>query len=134
MLFPALGMTTAVYLMMTPLLGLESGLRAVLCVGVGVACAVLAPLSVRYSKAGAWMTALGIVLGTANLVVDAPIGAFASLSIAALGLLFGGTALVPVLVATRAVIPAAAPAWPATVPQGAPEARPEAPRDLPIAA
>ena len=66
MIFPAIGLTTAVWLLMAPLLGLESGVRAGVGIAVGVAVAVLMPLGFLYRRANVATAALGIFMGFAN--------------------------------------------------------------------
>jgi hypothetical protein len=95
MLFPALGMTTAMWLLVGPLLGVETGLRAALTVGVGFVALVLSPLSLWSRRAGQGLAALGILLGLANFVLFAPIGAYASLASCATALIAAGMAPAP---------------------------------------
>src|SRR6185369_3203788 len=80
MLFPALGLTAAIWLVVTPLLGIEVGFRADLAVAAGLLAVVLLPVGVWFRKASAAAAAVGIFLGVANFVLDAPIGAYASLA------------------------------------------------------
>ena len=95
MLFPALGMTTAMWLLVGPLLGIETDLRAALTVGVGFVALVLSPLSLWSRRAGHGLAALGIFLGFANFVLSAPIGAYASLATCATLLIAAGMAPAP---------------------------------------
>jgi len=126
MLFPALGMTTAIWLLTAPLLGLEIGFRAGLCVGAGICALALVALGWWFPRAGAWLAGLGILLGFANFGPSASIVALASLATSAVSLIAAGLAPRPVTFAT----PAAAPMVPAST------AAPPAPRHthLPIAA
>jgi hypothetical protein len=96
MLFPALGTTTAIWLIVGPLLGIETDLRATLTVGVGVVALVLSPLSLWSRRAGNALAALGFFLGFANFVLFAPIGAYASLATCAASLIAAGMAPEPV--------------------------------------
>jgi hypothetical protein len=98
MLFPALGMTTAIWLVFAPLLGVETGFRAGFTVTAGLLALILAPLGVRYKAAAYAVGALGIVLGFANFVMWAPIGGYVSLSTCAVTLLIAGMAPVPTVV------------------------------------
>ena len=98
MLFPALGMTTAVWLVSAALLGLETGFRAEFTVTLAVAVMVLAPLSVWYQRAGFAMAALGIALGFANFGLSAPLGALASGAMCAVTLILAGMAPRPIAV------------------------------------
>lgn len=105
MLFPALGLTTAMWLLMGPLMGVETGGRAVLTVTVGVLVLVFGILGVRY-RAAAWVVAaLGGLLGFVNLLTSAPIESCASLATCAVALLAAGAAPQPVVLAST---PAAA--------------------------
>jgi len=126
MLFPALGMTTAIWLLTAPLLGLETGFRAGLCVAAGVSALALVALAWWYPRAGGWLAGLGILLGFANFGLFAPIPALASLATSAVALIAAGLAPLPATFVT----PAAAPAIPAAA-RAQPSARPT---ELPIAA
>jgi hypothetical protein len=128
MLFPALGMTTAIWLVFAPLLGVETGFRADFTVTAGLLALILAPLGVRYRAAAYAVGALGIVLGFANFVLWAPIGGYASLSSSAVALIIAGMAPVPTVVpAVRATVPA-------TVRTSVAPAAPQPEPRLPIAA
>jgi len=125
MLFPALGMTAAIWLLMGPLMELELGARAALTFGVGAFALTLALLSFRHRSAGWGVAALGFLLGVANLLMSGSITACASAATCAVALVAAGAAPQPVLVAANAA--AAEPDVP-TRPADA------AHRDLPIAA
>ena len=71
MLFPAIGLTTAVWLLMAPLLGLETGARAGMGIAVGLAVAVLLPLGYLDRRANVATAALGIFMGFANFFLPA---------------------------------------------------------------
>jgi hypothetical protein len=115
MLFPALGMTAAMWLLMGPLMELEMGARAVLTVGVGGFALLLSVLSFRYRSAGWGVAALGFLLGVANLFMFGSIAACASLATCAVALVAAGAAPQPVLVAANAAAVAPqVPAMPAT--------------------
>jgi hypothetical protein len=108
MLFPALGMTTAMWLLAAPLLGVEEGFRAALGISVGVAALILLPLGAWNRKATAATAGLGMVLGFANFFLQAPIGALASMASCSVLLIAAGTAPWPVI--EERVAAAAAPA------------------------
>lgn len=104
MLFPALGLTTAIWLLMGPFMGIETGARAVLTVGVGALVAVMAPLALRY-RAAAWaVVALGAALGVANLLMSVSIASDASLATAAFALVLAGAAPQPVSLPSAASV------------------------------
>jgi hypothetical protein len=102
MLFPALGMTASIWLMTAPLLALETGFRAELTVAVGITTLVLSPLTLWSRRAGIAVTSLGVLLGFANLVLLAPLGAGASLASCAVGLIAAGMAPRPIRMAAAA--------------------------------
>ena len=106
MLFPAIGLTTAMWLLMAPLLGLEDGVRAGLGIAVGLAVAVLMPLGYRYHRANVATAALGIVLGFANFVLPPTTLAGASFATCGVLLIMAGLPAWPVVVGVKAVIPA----------------------------
>ena len=105
MLFPAIGMTTAVWLMAAPLTGLEVGGRADLAVAVGAVAFAAALLGVWFRALRPSLVVLAIVLGFANFVLMAPTISLASMATCAFGLLAAGTAPRPV-VASEAAAPA----------------------------
>jgi hypothetical protein len=127
MLFPALGLSAAMWLIVTPLLGIETGFRADLAVTAGMLAIVLLPIGIWVRKASAAAGAVGIVLGFANFFLDAPIGSYASLATCGVTLLIGAMAPWPVTV--KAAVPFARPADVAAI-EGA--KHPEA--ELPAAA
>jgi hypothetical protein len=96
MLFPALGMTTAVWLLFAPLLGLESGIRAELGLVAGTLAFVVSLASVWSRRAHVVLVVLGAALGFANFALLAPIGSLASLATCAVALIAAGTAPVPI--------------------------------------
>jgi len=104
MLFPALGMTTAIWLLTAPLLGLETGFRAGMSVGVGSLALVLALLSTWYRRAGVMLTVLGFLLGFLNFGPSASVVALAATATSALALVMAGMAPWPVVVPTRAAV------------------------------
>jgi len=99
MLFSALVACTAVWMMLSPYLGLESGLRAAAVVAAGIAALVLAPLRITSSTARWSTAALGLALGLLNFGPAAPVGSLASLGTCAVLLIIGGIAPEPVAVA-----------------------------------
>jgi hypothetical protein len=110
MLFPAIGLTTAGWLLMSPLFGLESGVRAGVGIAVGVAAAVLLPIGFFDRRANVATAALGIFMGFANFFLPAPTPALASFATCALMLMLGGLGPWPVVVGTfKAAMPVPAP-------------------------
>lgn len=120
MLFASLGSVAAMWLIASPLLGLESGLRAGLAVVVGVAGLLLAPLGIRHRWANAVMVALGLLLMLDNFAQFPPLLSMASFATCAVALVAAGTAPMPVVVA-----PPAAPQKPEIVAVPAPIERAE---------
>ena len=111
MLFPAIGLTTAIWLLFAPWLGIETGVRAGMGVTIGAMTMVLLPLGIWNARATAAVAGLGIFLGFANFFLAAPVGALASFATCSVLLVMAGTAPRPVVVArTGAAIPLAAPA------------------------
>jgi hypothetical protein len=109
MLFPAIGLTTAVWLLMAPLLGLETGFRAGLGIAVGVAVAVLLPLGYLDRRANVATAALGIFMGFANFFLPAPTLAYASYATCAVLLIVAGLPAWPVVDGVRVVVAAPVP-------------------------
>ena len=105
MLFPAIGLTTAVWLLMAPLLGLESGVRAGLGIAVGVAVAVLLPLGFLYRRANVATAALGIFMGFANFFLPGPTLALASFATCSVLLILAGLPAWPVVTGTVVAMP-----------------------------
>ena len=97
MFAPALGMLTAVWLLMTPYMELEDGPRAVAVVIVGLATLVLAPLSVWSQRAGSVMALLGVALGMVNFVAPGAVGSMADLATCGVVLAMAGLAPSPVV-------------------------------------
>jgi hypothetical protein len=108
MLFPAIGLTTAVWLLMAPLLGLEVGVRAGLGIAVGLATLVLLPLGYLDRRANVATAALGIFMGFANFFLPAPTLALASFATCAVLLIFAGLPAWPVVEGVRVVVAAPA--------------------------
>lgn len=104
MLFPALGMTAATWLMMVPLMGLESGLRADISVVSGILALPLAFASVWSFRAGIALTVLGTILCFIDLTTASSIGALANYAACGAALAIAGMAPRPV--ATVAVVAA----------------------------
>jgi hypothetical protein len=109
MLFPAIGLTTAVWLLTAPLLGLETGLRAGLGIAVGLAVAVLLPLGYLNRRANVATAALGIFMGFANFFMPASTLAYASFATCSVLLILAGLPPWPVVDGVRVVVPARAP-------------------------
>jgi hypothetical protein len=102
MLFSALVACTAVWLMVSPYLGLESGFRAATVVTAGIAALILAPLRITSSTARWSTAALGLALGLLNFGPTAPPGSLANLGTCAVLLIIGGIAPDPVAVPAHA--------------------------------
>ena len=109
MIFPAIGLTTAVWLLMAPLLGLESGVRAGLGIAVGVAVAVLMPLGFLYRRANVATAALGIFMGFANFFMPGTTLAYASFATCSVLLIYAGLPAWPVVDGVRVVLAAPVP-------------------------
>jgi hypothetical protein len=99
MLFPAIGLTTAIWLLFAPWLGVETGVRAGMGITVGAMTMVLLPLGIWNSRATAAVAGLGIFLGFANFFLVASVGGYASLAASSVFLVMAGTAPWPVVVA-----------------------------------
>ena len=110
MLFPAIGLTTAVWLLMAPLLGLETGFRAGLGMAIGLAVAVLLPLGYVNRRANVATAALGIFMGFANFFMPASTLAYASFATCGVLLILAGLPPWPVVDGVRVVVAAPAPA------------------------
>jgi len=110
MLFPAIGLTTAVWLLMVPLLGLEVGVRAGVGIVVGLAVAVLLPLGYLDRRANVATAALGIFMGFANFFMPASTLAYASFATCGVLLILAGLPPWPVVDGVRVVVAAPAPA------------------------
>jgi hypothetical protein len=89
-------MTTAMWLLFAPLLGIESGARAELVLVVGALAFAASVASVWWRPARPVLVVLGAVLGFANFGFDASIGSLSSLATCAVGLIAAGTAPFPV--------------------------------------
>jgi hypothetical protein len=89
-------MTTAMWLLFAPLLGLESGARADLVLVVGALAFAASVASVWWRPARPALVVLGAVIGFANFGLDASIGSLSSLAACAVGLIAAGTAPYPV--------------------------------------
>jgi hypothetical protein len=108
MWFPVLGMTTAVWLLSAPFVGLEVGLRAGLSVAMGCAALFLAPMAVWSPACQRWLGILGGILGFANFGMSGGVGAEASFAVSAIALLFAGMAPHPITTAAvtaKAIVP-----------------------------
>jgi hypothetical protein len=101
MFFPALGALAAMWLLVSPYLGLEVGTRALLAVTLGMATLILAPLGVWFRPARWAMACVGLVLGFVDLAAFGSIGSLASLGTCAVLIILGGIAPEPVVTVTR---------------------------------
>ena len=111
MLFSAIGLTTAVWLLMAPLLGFEVGARAGFGVIVGLGAAVLLAVGFLKPRANVAAAGLGIVMGFANFFMPATVFAYASFATCSIMLILAGLPPWPVVIGTVkvAAVPAAAP-------------------------
>jgi hypothetical protein len=104
MLFPALGTVTAMWLLFTPLIGLETGFRATVAISFGLAALALAPLSVRFRSAGRGLALLGGLLAAINFIelgtggMNGMNGMMANFASCAVALVIAGMAPMPVVV------------------------------------
>ena len=103
MFAPALGMLTAVWLLMTPYMELEDGPRAVAAVIVGLASLGLAAASIWSRRAGWLMALLGLGLAMLNFVVPGAVSSMADLATCGVVLAMAGLAPSPVVTKLRAV-------------------------------
>lgn len=99
MIFPALGMMSAAWLLIVSFLGLETGFRGNLALASGLIAFPLALASVWSFRAGIVVTAIGVVVAIANLVLPTS-GSLASLAVAGAALAVAGMAPQPVLETT----------------------------------
>jgi hypothetical protein len=97
MFAPALGMVTAVWLLMTPYMELEDGPRAVAAVIVGLASLGLAATSVWSRRAGLLMAVLGLGLAMMNFVSPGAVSSMADLATCGVVLAMAGLAPSPVV-------------------------------------
>jgi hypothetical protein len=99
MIFPALGMMSAAWLLIVSFLGLETGFRADLALAAGLIAFPLALASVWSFRAGIVMTAIGVMVAIANLLLPTS-GGLASLAVAAAAMAVAGMAPQPVVETT----------------------------------
>ena len=95
MLFPALGMSAATWLMMSPLFGLETGLRAGISVAAGILALPLAVGSIWSARAGAALTAVGMILCFIDLTTGSSISSMANYAACGSALAIAGMAPMP---------------------------------------
>lgn len=103
MIFPALGMLSAAWLLVVSFLGLEAGFRADLAIAAGLIAFPLALASVWSPRAGVALTGIGVVLAIVNLLAPTSMGGMASLAASAAVLAIAGMAPQPVVAATTEV-------------------------------
>lgn len=96
MFAPALGMLTAVWLLLAPFVELETGARLTSAVVVGLASLVLAPLSIWSRRAGPAMAVLGVALSALNFIAPGSVGSMADLATCGVLLAIAGLAPSPV--------------------------------------
>lgn len=120
MLFPVIGAVSAMWLLISPLIELETGVRALLAVSVGAAALVLAPLGIWSRRARSALAALGWIIGLANFVLLPQMGGLANFAVCGVALVVAGMAPQPVTVADDG---AAARATPDMVPARQPTPR-----------
>ena len=95
MLSPAFAAVTAVWLMLAPALGLETGARAYLAIASGVVAFVLSPLSVWSGQARAAVASVGLVLALGNFFLPCPIEALANFATCGMARILAGLAPSP---------------------------------------
>jgi hypothetical protein len=92
------------WLLFTPLIGLETGFRATVAITFGLAALVLAALSVRFRSAGRGLALLGALLSVINFVhlgtggLNGMNGMMANFASCAVALVIAGMAPLPVVV------------------------------------
>jgi len=102
MLSPVLGATTAIWLLLAPVLELQSAQRAAIGVAVGLAALILSPLGNWRRAPRAALGALGLGLALVNFVLPGTIGSLADFATCAVALIIAGVAPAP-QVAARVV-------------------------------
>jgi hypothetical protein len=104
-MFPAiLGGTTAVWLLLAPGLGLQSGPRSAVAVFVGVAALALAPLANWRRAPRALLAALGLALALVNFALPGSAGALADFATCAVALIIAGLAPAPEVLPRAALV------------------------------
>ena len=97
MIFPTLGMVAAAWLLIASFLGLETGFRGDLGVASGLIAFPLALASGWSFRAGIVLTAIGVTLAVANLLLPASMGGMASLAVASAAMAISGMAPQPMV-------------------------------------
>ena len=90
MSYPILGMTAALWLMVAPLMGIETGFRAHLSLATGIVTLVLSVASIWRFSAGVAMAAVALLLAVVNLLAPASMGGLASYAFCAAALAIAG--------------------------------------------
>jgi hypothetical protein len=88
-------MAAALWLVVAPLLGIETGFRAGLSVACGVAAILLSLASIWRFGAGIALTALAFLLSLVNFLVEGTFGGMASYASCAVALAVAGMAPIP---------------------------------------
>jgi len=103
MLSTALGATTAMWLLLAPVMEVQSGPRSAVGVAIGAAALVLAPLGIWRRSPRAALGALGLALGLVNFFLPGTIQSLADFATCATALIVAG--LAPAPEATILVVP-----------------------------
>ena len=90
MFYPLLGMTAALWLIVAPFFGFETGLRADLSWAAGILCVGLSFASIWRFAAGVGMAVIGAILWAANLLVEGSFAGVASYAVCAAALVVAG--------------------------------------------
>jgi hypothetical protein len=104
MFFPALAMTTAVWLITAPLMDTETGPLGGLSIVTGSVAWLLASLAYWSRTSQRSLAVLGVLLGVANLILPSTVGTEATCAIAAVILMIAGVAPRPGSVKTTRVV------------------------------
>ncbi len=92
MFYPALAMTTAVWLITAPLMEVEVGPMAVLSIVAGCAAWVLASLGYWSRTSQRSLAVLGALLGAANILLPSTVGTEAACAVSSMVLIIAGVA------------------------------------------
>jgi len=98
MLSPALGATTAIWLLLAPVLELQTGARVPIALALGALALVLSSLATWSRSARAALAVLGTALALVNFVVPGPVGALADFATCGFALIMAGVGPWPVVV------------------------------------
>ncbi len=97
MFFSAVGMMTAMWLVISPLLGVDTGFRAGLAVAIGIVAMILAPLGLWSPAARRVVVWAGLLLAFVNFVVPGTVLGMANFAACGSFLIIGALAPQPVV-------------------------------------